>query len=607
MCRVLDPACGDGAFLLEAFDELCLRHERDETARLGADELSADEGAAERRLAIVRDQIFGVDIDPPAVLVLRDRLLERLRPAACFTAEGARALEANIRCGDSLSGPDFGTRQEETALCSSPGRRSPQEGTTLAGCSEARRFNPAGPPAIDWRRDFRTAAAAGGFDLVIGNPPYLREKNAKPLFDALATTDLGQRWREARMDLWYYFVHRGLDLVRPEGILSFIVSSYWLSSRGARRLIARLERETRLKEIVLLDKARVFNGIAGRHMIFQVQKSSAPEGGATGTTRSECRLTLVRPGDPEPRTSGEGWFQGAETFGIPHSELFQQGRLIVAPPAPAHALFRGRPTLGEFFETRQGMAENPPFINRRLHGELGGIFPIGTGVFVLRPDEIKSLGLSPAERSLLRPYYETSAIARYRLPDRPTHQVLYLTRRTAANLDLLPNAAAHLARFRAVLDRRRETRNGSCHWWQLHWPREERIFLSPRVLSVQMGAAPQFALAEQPTFVGFSVNVVLPRGPDTFALDALTGILNSRLAALWFERHAKRRGRNLEINAHVLREFPLPARNAAIERRLGELVRLRQKSAADSACAEPLERELDELVGRLYATPGNDS
>ena len=62
------------------------------------------------------------------------------------------------------------------------------------------------------------------------------------LFDRIAGSPLGKRWRQARMDLWYYFLHRGLDLLRPGGRLAFVVNSYWTASSGARRLIDRLKR-----------------------------------------------------------------------------------------------------------------------------------------------------------------------------------------------------------------------------------------------------------------------------------------------------------------------------------------------------------------------------
>lgn len=547
-CRVLDPACGDGAFLLEVFDELCRR-------------CLADDSAA--RLEIVRSSIFGVDIDPSAVAALRLKLLDRIRAPDERQAEVAAVIETNIRCGNSLTGPDFGNSWRE---------RNPAAAEQRGCCVEA----------IDWLRQFTAAAVAGGFDVIIGNPPYLRERDAKGLFDRLTATDLGRRWRDARMDLWYYFVHRSLDLLSPAGILSFIVNSYWMSSRGAARLIERLAHETQFDEITLLDDVPVFPKIAGRHMIFRLSKGR----------RNAMPRVLIRRHGSDPAT--------LEEYSLSHDELFEHGRIVVARPDPRQRIFAGRRALGDFFATRQGMAENPPAINGRLLRQFAGRYSLKEGVFVLRRAEVDRLNLSSDERALLRPYYDTSDVERYRLGPEPTHHVLYLTRTTAPTLDGLPQIAAHLERFRPILERRREARAGKIAWWHLHWPRAEEIFIRPRILAVQMGKRPQFVFAARPTFVGFSINLILAKHEDGFALPVLAGILNSELARTWFERHAKRRGVHLEINAHVLRQFPLPGRDEAFERKIEVLVTRRQEDAIDEAKARGLDDEINRCVIALY-------
>jgi hypothetical protein len=290
----------------------------------------------------------------------------------------------------------------------------------------------------------------------------------------------------------------------------------------------------------------------------------------------------------------------AQEYDVPLSELYQQGRLVVALPDPKHDIFRGRPRLAESYNTRQGIAENPPRINRRLYRKAPHRYAPGEGVFVLQAGEIERLHLSPAEDRLLRPYYELSAAGRYQLAEEPTHHVLYLTGRTAPALGEIPNLAGHLERFRPILEQRRETREGKVAWWHLHWPRAEEIFLRPRILSVQMGNRPQFVFVERPAFVGFSINLIIARDATAPALDTLTGILNSELAASWFDRHAKRRGVNLEINAHVLRQFPLPGRDQDLENKIGELVRERQRLRADDPPAPAIERDIENRVAQLY-------
>ena len=605
---VLDPACGEGAFLaalLDAFCEWYLPQCSAEPCKYAA-WLQAGAGALEltsaARSRIAQVHLFGVDIDPLAIRRLHGHLCGAIDGSSLEHAGADQRISpANVHCGDALLGdgwekPSGSPRDSHAqAISSRPVAieypAEAEQATIVIGASVPMESqSPARP--LHWREAFPAVAQRGGFDLIIGNPPYLREKNAKPLFDRIAATELG-RWREPRMDLWYYFVHRSLDLLKPGGMLSFIVNSYWTASSGARKLIDRLQSETMLEEIRLLDAAPVFSGVSGRHMIFRLKRSRA-----TATSRTVVISPLSAP----------------EVWELPHTEVFQHGRLVLAPPDAAPSLFRNCRPLSDFYRTRQGMAENPPRINRRLNQEFGGIYRPGEGVFVLTAGEVELLGLSVEERQLLRPYYETASLGRYRLPTEPTHWVLYLCRKSAPSLANLPAIARHLGRFRPILDRRRETQLGLCAWWHLHWPRDERIFTQPRILSVQMGAVPQFTLAEQPTYAGFSVNMILPKDKGGLELSALTGILNSSLAAAWFERHAKHRGVKLDISAGVLKQFPLPPRHAELEQTLSAAVRERQSLSCEQATRQDdrkasriaaLETHLDQTVTCLYQSDGS--
>ena len=541
--RILDPACGDGAFLVAAFRRLI--GDRRRTAR--------------GRLGLVRDHLFGVDVDGAAVERLRGRLRDLIEPGKRLRLEADRILAVNFRAGDALTGSGF--RQAAATARDAEG----------------------GDGAVDWGQAFPQVAAGGGFDLVVGNPPYLRERGARELFERVARSPLG-RWREARMDFWHYFAHRGLDLLRPGGRLAFIVNSYWLTATGARRLRSRLERETAVEEIIHLGGRPVFRGVSGRHMILRVRKRDCDE---------PC--TVV------------DWEAGGELEGssavprrvVPPSAAVRDGDPVSRLPESVVSWVKGGSFLGDLHTVRQGIAENPPVISPRAARSSGGRYRAGEGVFVLTEKELASLGLSAEECRLLRPYYPVGDITRYGLPERPRRYLLYLTARTAPALEELPRIGRHLARFRPLLELRREVRSGAVAWWHLHWPREERIFTEPRILCPQMGRVPQFVYVERPTFVGFSVNVVLG-GSEGWNLWALAGVLNSRLARVWFERHAKPRGVAFDIGGTLLRRFPLPLRDAESEGELCRCVEARHQVAGGEESETWIEAEIDAIVERMY-------
>ncbi len=545
---ILDPACGDGAFVLPLLDRL-------------ADLSCVADNDALARIEIVRDHVYGIDSDPEAIRRVRQRVSEWIG-APALSPETERVLVSHFPCGDALLGNGWTYREQIPAI---------HDGQV-----------------IDWGALFPSVSAAGGFNLVIGNPPYRRERDSKSDFDRIAASSLG-RWREPRMDLWHYFLHRGLDLLKPGGRLAFIVNSYWISATSAKRLRERVASETTLEEVMLLGAAPLFQGVSGQHMIFRLCKQVEPE--------SRCRvhdLSSLSQDQIKSRLSQEV----AEPRTIPQSELWR-GKQRQLQISESRAQASG-PLLGDFYEVRQGIAENPPFVTRKAALELGDANLAGRGVFVLTDDEVDSLQLNAIERELLRPYYALSAIERFQVAAKPTHQLLYLTRQTAPTLEEIPQLARHLEQFRAILNRRREVRSGQIAWWHLHWPREERLFTSPRILSLQMGATPRFAYAQQPTYVGFSMHVITSPATQSVqpipSLPALTAILNSSRAQRWFESHAKHRGAHLDISGTILKQFPLPViSQPEIE---NELINLTQSWSMQPDSDS--ESRLNQLVDRWY-------
>lgn len=535
---LLDPACGAGAFLLAAhriFTASGIVH----PVRL----------------------MHGVDVDEFALRSVRDRLLENASPSI------AESVFTNILQGDALTGNGW----------------------------EIPTGNSAG---LDWGASFSEVRGAGGFDVVIANPPYLREKDAREVFDRIAQTAWGRDWKEPRMDLWYYFLHRALDLVREGGILCFIVNSYWLRSTGARKLIARLAAETTFLEIVDFGDVPLFEEVQGRHMVFWLKKER---------NNQQCRIRRVSEAsvtaDLSSLLSSIDSPDGLDVseWSVDQASLFAGGRISFERK---RSFPKSTSRVGDQFEVRQGVAENPPTITRNHLARFPGRWSVGEGVFVLTQTEIEQLGLTTAERQLLRPYWETRELDRYSAPEGLTRSILYLTPKTAPEIDLFPNIKRHLERFRELLDPRREVLRGVIQWWHLHWPREERLFQGERIVSLQMGACPRFVYCSEPAVVGFSCHVIVPKPGATWSLPSLAAILNSRAGEEWFAANAKYRGKKYDIGGNVLKEFPLPRFSETTDSELTRLSLLRQElNNPESSSGESLsgiESRIDSVVSASY-------
>ncbi|MEQ1850877.1 MAG: N-6 DNA methylase [Chthoniobacteraceae bacterium] len=246
--RILDPACGSGSFLIRAFERVCehwqewLTKNPDKRkkkwcwvdAETGDIHLTVD---LKRR--ILTENIYGVDLDSAAVEVTQLSLYLKMlenenrttlqRERELFADEIALLppLQDNIKCGNSLIASDFSMMSEDLV-----------------------RVN-----AFDWDVQFRDIMKAGGFDAVIGNPPYVRQESLKD------QKDYFERNYEAFSgtgDLYTYFMEKGVKLIRPGGRYSIIVSSSILRATYAEALRDTLLRHAALVRIVDFGGLAVF-------------------------------------------------------------------------------------------------------------------------------------------------------------------------------------------------------------------------------------------------------------------------------------------------------------------------------------------------------------
>ncbi len=278
--KVLDPACGSGSFLLGAYDFLLdwhlkyyLAHDPAAWAKkkqpplyetapnahgVGRGSGNWQLTTAERKRILVNN-LFGVDIDAQAVEVTKLSLLLKVLEGEARELRGKQLdfhrvlpdLGHNIKCGNSLIGSDFYAQPDLPTLD-----------------DEARiKIN-----AFDWAVEFKPIMDGGGFDAVIGNPPYVRPHN-------LESADKEYFWQHYstfthKADLYCCFIEKAGQLLRADGLFSFIVSHGWLRLNSFQELRRFFLKSCQVEELVELP-FRVFKDAQVDTGIFVVRKASA--------------------------------------------------------------------------------------------------------------------------------------------------------------------------------------------------------------------------------------------------------------------------------------------------------------------------------------------
>lgn len=252
--KILDPACGSGAFLNQAHSFLREQYQvRWEEKITNVEQLKIGEhqDIASTNRSILLNNLFGVDLNDESTEITRLSLW--LKTAS--KKEPLQNLDENIKCGNSLiDDPAF-----------------------------------AGDKAFKWDKEFKDIVKKGGFDVVIGNPPYVRQEFLESFKEYL---HLNYEVYASASDLYVYFFEKALHLLKKGGYFSFIVSNKFLKAAYGKKLTQYLQKNYKIVEIIDFGDLQIFEGATTYPCIIKIKKQS-PENTQVCRYLKLCSLDYI--------------------------------------------------------------------------------------------------------------------------------------------------------------------------------------------------------------------------------------------------------------------------------------------------------------------------
>ena len=385
-----------------------------------------------------------------------------------------------------------------------------------------------------------------GFDIVIANPPYIKEgRMSKTFFEPYKDSP----YYKGKMDIWYLFACNGLDLLNDRGVLCFIATNNWVTSFGASILRNKVIKETRICNIVDFGSVMMFESASIQTMIMLFQKDSVTD----DYSFDYRRLTAYRATEKDAAAILSKTSKDAEYFfpTIRRTNYIDKNITFSKSADILEQIVNSRNVIYLLDkEIGQGIVFPQDKLNKKNQQKLGANYYVGQGVFVLTEEEKDALMLDSKELSLVKPYYTSENVDRYIVYPTNYYWAIYTDSKYKHRDSLkdYPKIKAHLDRFLSIMTSDNKP-------YGLHRAREERFFTKEKIVVLRKCVEhPVFSYCNFDCYLSQSFNMIQT---DRANMKYLTGLLNSRLIEFWLKNKGKMQGANYQLDKEPLMQIPI--------------------------------------------------
>ena len=512
--RILDPACGSGSFLLVAYQYLLDWHlkwymennpdkwsKKNNKSTIYYNSKGTLRLTTTERKRILLANIYGVDIDSQAVEVTKLSLLLKVlegesgelinQQLKLYHDRALPDLGNNIKCGNSLIG---------NSLYEIGAMRTLTDEQHLS-------IN-----AFDWHAEFPEILNSGGFDIVIGNPPYLSIDDTWGAHDVrlLAIKHTYPHIHNDKTDILYYFLAKSTTIAKE--YVSFIVSRSFLEAYKADKLRTWLSNNASVHELVDFQELSIFKGIGITTAIVTLR----PKIKEKATTVYKCKTTK-----------------------LPSSDL----ESIIQDPSYFEKISRPQRTLSSsawHFEPNDVSELNKKI--DRAGTPLGDILTIGQGMQTGRNNafgriDIKTIKQWGIDSELYFKRARNTHIQSYNIIDKNEY-MLYLENIEKFS-DLPMVVQEHLQIHRTELTNRAAYKRGNCAWWKYTWPLHKEHYSKNKIFCPYLASRNKFAIDTNSEYIGLTDTTVLFENGQPEDLLYILGLLNSTLLTFRYKSIGK--------------------------------------------------------------------
>lgn len=539
--KILDPACGSGAFLNQAhsylLNEYRVRHEQKvlEKHEKGEEMSLFDYNPAEANRAILLNNLYGVDLNDESVEITKLSLwLKTARKD-----EPLQNLDGNIKVGNSLIDDPLVADEK----------------------------------AFKWNEEFDEIMNEGGFDVIIGNPPYVKIQNLRNNYDK-EVEYYRNNYQSAtgKYDIYVLFIEKAFKLLKKGGVLGFILPHKFLNSdygKGIRKFI--IENKG-LQELYHFDYYSVFDDATTYTCLLFLKKDNLE------------KFNFVHTDPLELKISGGVSMSEMDTtsLGIDKWELASSSEKQIITKVSSgktlkdytEGIYQGVVSMGDDIYMMKGDIKQNYFygfsekLNKEVKIESSIMQPI------LKGKDIKRYQPLTTSKYIIYPHKELDGKTMPYTPNELREQ--------------FPLTFEYLSNFKdELIEKKKRYKTNQDYWYALHRSRELEIFKQPKLLVPYIGARGEATIDKEGLLhntKGYSL-VLKDKSEDKYL--ELLGILNSSLCWFYIKSTATvYSGGFYTFSTKYLEKFSVPSTHSSTisenVKRILELVLTKQEAQTDA-------------------------